>query len=288
MVGELTHLEAVSQTLAESVVDFPEPATRFRLAVGDILDGFAQNWLWTRLAHQDMRLRYRGSMLGPFWQTITTIIMIAAMGFVYAKIFHTKLEDYLPMLTVGLIFWQFAAGMITDGCGTFDAVRGIIQQVKLPFSLHAFRLVYRNVLILAHNFVIIPIVLVLYPHPIQPIRLLELIPGLLLTIINGIAVSILLGMICARFRDVPPIIASIIQVVFFVTPIFWPPSALGPHQWVVVVNPLYAAVDVMRGPLLGEPVSPHSWTMLLGLTIINCTASFLFFARFRSRIAFWV
>jgi len=98
----------------------------------------------------------------------------------------------------------------------------------------------------------------------------------------------LLGMICARFRDVPPIVASIVQVVFFVTPIVWPPSALGPNAWWAVLNPLYTSIDVMRGPLLGESVSPHSWTILLGTTVVNCTVSFLFFARFRSRIAFWV
>jgi ABC-type polysaccharide/polyol phosphate export permease len=95
-------------------------------------------------------------------------------------------------------------------------------------------------------------------------------------------------MICARFRDVPPIVGSIVQVLFFVTPIFWPPSSLGPHARWLVLNPLYAAIDVMRSPLLGQPTSPHSWTILIGVTLLTSVASFLFFARFRSRIAFWV
>ena len=124
-----------------------------------------------------MRLRYRGSVLGPFWQTITTIVMISSMGFIFARLFRTQLQDYLPMLTVGLIFWQFIAGMITEGCATFSSVQSIIQQVKLPFSLHAYRLVYRNVLVLLHSFVIVPIVLVLFPHPVVGLRLLEARPG---------------------------------------------------------------------------------------------------------------
>ena len=283
------HLEPISSTRAGSVVvDLPGPPTRFGSAVNDIAEGFRQNWLWIRLAHQDMRLRYRGSVLGPFWQTLTTAVMIGAMGLIYAKLFHTELEDYLPMLAVGLILWQFLAGMITEGCGTFDLVRGIIQQVKLPFSLHAYRLVYRNLLVLAHSFVIVPIVLIIFPHPIEWLRLLELGPGFLLIAINGVAVSVLLGMIAARFRDVPPIVANIVQVVFFITPIMWPASALGERRWFVTLNPLYPPIDVIRAPLLGQPTEPHSWTILVLVTAANCAVSFLFFSRFRSRIAFWV
>ena len=284
----MAQLEAVFEPATDTVIDFPERSARAARAVADIRGGLAQSWLWMRLAHQDMRLRYRGSVLGPFWQTITTVVLISSMGFIYAKLFHTQLKDYLPLLTVGLIIWNFIAGMITEGCGTFDAVRGIIQQVKLPFSLHAFRLVYRNILVLAHSFVIIPIVLIIFPHPIEWMRLFEIFPGLLLAAVNGVAISIFLGMICARFRDVPPIVASIVQVVFFLTPIMWPPSALGANQWWAVLNPLYTVIDVVRSPLLGMPTSPHSWPVLAIVTLCNCALSFMFFSRFRSRIAFWV
>lgn len=287
-VAGLTDLSSVSVPRTGSVVEFPELPTRLGCAARDIVEGLGRYWLWTRLAHQDMRLRYRGSILGPFWQTITTAIMIGSMGFIYARLFHVELENYLPMLSVGLILWQFTSGMINEGCGTFEAVQGVIQQVKLPFSLHAYRLVYRNLLVLAHNFVIVPVVLLIFPHPVDWLRLLVLIPALVLIVINGIAVSTLLGMICARFRDVPPIVGSIVQVLFFVTPIFWLASSLGPHGRWLVLNPLYCAIDVMRSPLLGQPTSPHSWTILIVVTVLTCVASFLFFARFRSRIAFWV
>src|SRR6516162_9455919 len=108
---------------------------RILQAAADLVDGLRWSRLWVTLAHQDLKLRYRGSLLGPFWQTITTAVMIGAMGFIYAELFHTPLEDYLPLLSAGLVFWQFTSGMITEGCTTFYSVQGIIQQVKLPFSL---------------------------------------------------------------------------------------------------------------------------------------------------------
>lgn len=270
------------------IAELAEPRTRASLAVADLLEGMRKSWLWTTLAQQDVKLRYRGSILGPFWQTLTTGAMIGGMGLIYSRLFRTDLYDYLPMLSVGLIFWTLIAGIVTEGCGTFVAVQGIIQQVKLPFSLHAYRLVYRNLLTLAHNFVIVPIVLLIYPHPIDWLRLLELVPGLVLITITGVWASILLGMISARFRDVPPIVASIVQVVFFMTPVMWPIQALGLNAWWAQLNPFFAAIDVLRGPLLGQPIAPHSWTILVMTTALGCAASFAFFARFRSRIAFWV
>jgi ABC-type polysaccharide/polyol phosphate export permease len=282
------HFETVSDPALGRIVELMEPPTRAGLAATDLLDGVRKSWLWTTLAQQDVKLRYRGSILGPFWQTLTTGVMIGGMGFIYSKLFHTDLHDYLPMLSVGLIFWTFIAGMVTEGCGTFIAVQGIIQQVRLPFSLHAYRLVYRNLLTLAHNFVIIPIVLLMFPHPIEWMRLIELVPGIMLISITGIWVSILLGMISARFRDVPPIVASIVQVVFFMTPVMWPVAALGSNAWWAQLNPFFAAIDVLRGPLLGQPTSRYSWAILLIMTAFGCAASFAFFARFRSRIAFWV
>lgn len=284
----MTSLETVSKLGATSIVDFPEPPTRVASAANDIIEGWRQNWLWVRLAHQDMRLRYRGSLLGPFWQTITTVVLILSMGFIYAKLFHVQLYDYLPLLSIGLVMWGFVAGLITEGCGTFDAVRGIIQQVKLPLSLHSYRLVYRNFLILAHSIVIVPIVLLLFPHRVEWLGLLGVVPVLLLVAINGVAISLLLGMVCARFRDVPPVVGSIVQVVFFVTPIVWPPSALGSNRWWAVLNPLYTPIDLIRSPLLGMPESPHSWSILVLVTLFNCAVSFMFFSRFRARVAFWV
>ena len=117
---------------------------------------------------------------------------------------------------------------------------------------------------------------------------MELGPGLGLILLNGVWVSIFLGMISARFRDVPPIVASIVQVVFFITPIFWPADGLGNHRWLAEFNPIYAAIDVMRAPLLGQPTEPYSWLVLIVVTVLGCAASFTLFARLRTRIAFWV
>jgi ABC-2 type transport system permease protein/lipopolysaccharide transport system permease protein len=201
--------------------------------------------------------------------------------------FSMEIKHYLPFLTVGLVVWSFISQVITEGCQTFLSAQSIITQVRMPFSIHACRTVYRNLIVFAHNMVIVPLVLIIFSVPVGWTVIL-ILPALILLTINGLWVSILLGLISARFRDVPPIVGSFVQVIFFVTPIFWPPEALGTWMQVLPFNPLFAALDVVRAPLLGETPLTYSWTVLLVTTVLGCLGTFALFAKFRSRIAYWI
>jgi ABC-2 type transport system permease protein/lipopolysaccharide transport system permease protein len=262
----------------------PSPAAQ---AWGDLVEGMSKSWMWSAMAMQDIKLRYRGSVLGPFWLTLSMVILVAAIGLIYARLFNMEISRYLPFLAIGLVVWQFVSMLITDGCQTFLAVQHVVQQVRLPFSVHAWRTVYRNLIVLGHNMLTVPFVLLLFGVPVGW-SVLSIVPALALLMINGLWVSILLGMLSARYRDVPPIVASFVQVAFFVTPIFWPPEAVGWWAPFLPLNPLFAAVDVVRAPLLGSAPLAYSWTVLLVATVVGCAATFAIFVKFRSRIAYWV
>jgi ABC-type polysaccharide/polyol phosphate export permease len=262
-------------------------ATRYARAYDDLFEGLRRAWFWSALALQDIRLRYRGSILGPLWLTLSTGVMVAALGILYSRLFHTEIAVYLPYVGAGLVLWQFVAGIINEGCTTFTAVQPLIQQVKIPYSTHAYRVVFRNLIILAHNLVIIIVVQFLFHVPLGW-RSLLFVPALCVVVINGVWISLLFGMITARFRDVPPIVASFVQVLFFVTPIFWAPDALGIYQTYGELNPLFAAIDIMRSPLLALDAAPYSWKIVGCVSVIGWLVTLAFFARFRSRIAFWV
>ena len=278
---------AISEAEHEAAVEWPPLPTRAAVAWRDLADGFGKSWMWVALALQDIKLRYRGSVLGPLWLTISTLVMVVAIGVIYGRLFHADIANYLPYLALGLIVWQTFSSIITEACEIFLRERSVIQQVPIPFSIHAYRNVCRNFIVLAHNLVIVPIGLVFFAIPIDW-HVLEIIPGLLLLAINGLWISILLGLISARFRDVPPIVASFLQVLFFVTPIFWPVEMLGNWQSIAALSPLFAAIDVVRAPLLGAATVGSSWIVLMIMTILGCSVTFAAFARFRTRIAYWI
>jgi ABC-2 type transport system permease protein/lipopolysaccharide transport system permease protein len=272
---------------SDLTVSLPKSSSGAAEAWADLVEGTSKSWLWSTMAMQDIRMRYRGSMLGPFWLTISMVIMIAAMGLIYSRMFNIEITHYLPFLTVGLVIWSFISTVIIEGCETFLSVRNVITQVRMPFSIHAWRTVYRNLIVLAHNLVIVPVVLLMFSVPIGW-SIVMIVPALAILTLNGIWVSILLGMISARYRDVPPIVMSLVQVIFFVTPIFWPPAAMGVWMHALPLNPLFAAVDVIRAPLLGEAPLTYSWPVLLLVTALGSIGTFVLFARFRPRIAYWL
>jgi ABC-type polysaccharide/polyol phosphate export permease len=266
---------------------WPATPSNAALAWNDIWEGFRQNWFWGTLAMQDIRLRYRGSMIGPFWITLSMAIMVAAMGLIYAKLFNQDVASYLPFLTTGIIVWSFIAGQINEGCVTFTAMQGLIQSVPLPYSVHAYRQVARNFIMLAHNLVILPPVMFIF-HIAPTWRIVEVVPALLLLSINSVWVAIFFGLISARFRDIPQIVQNLVTIAFFVTPIFWPPSQLGRWQGLFELNPLFAAIDIVRSPIMGKATAVFSWDIMLGVTVIGWGMTFLLFSRFYSRIAYWV
>jgi len=272
---------------AFTAVAVPAARSRASKAARDLWEGLLKYWLWGAMALQDIRLRYRGSLLGPFWLTFNTIILIAMMGLLYPHLFHTSAHDYLPYLTIGMVVWQFIQTMINESGQTFWIAQNVILQTPLPFSVFVYRTVARNFLILAHNVVIVPIVFVLMQVPVG-VSALWVIPGFALLALNGVWIGLFFGMLCARFRDISPILANMVQVLFFVTPVFWDPAALGKWQAFVALNPLFDAVEVIRAPLLGRSPEALVWIVLLAVTAIGSIGTFTAFARFRARIAYWV
>lgn len=114
------------------------------------------------------------------------------------------------------------------------------------------------------------------------------VPGLALLAVNALAAALLLGMLCARFRDLGQIVSSIMQLAFFMTPIFWKPASLGHYQVLLLLDPFYVLMQVVRGPLLGSGASLLIWATALAYTVVFSLLRFAFFVRFHSRIAFWV
>jgi ABC-2 type transport system permease protein/lipopolysaccharide transport system permease protein len=278
---------APSDTDTGVVQSLPVPPSKPAAAWHDLVQGAAKSWIWASLALQDIKLRYRGSLLGPFWLTISMLVMAGAMGLIYPRLFAIDAKTYLPYLIIGLVVWQFISGLVTEGCDTFLRAQSVIQQIPMPFSIHVYRTVCRNLLVLAHSFVVIPIGLIIFRLAVDW-HIVETAAGLALLTLNGVWISILLGMLSARFRDIPPIVANFMQIGFFITPIFWPIDALGDWKSIAALNPLFAAIDTVRAPLLGVAVSETSWIVLLFTTVAGCGMTFALFARFRTRIAYWI
>jgi ABC-2 type transport system permease protein/lipopolysaccharide transport system permease protein len=261
--------------------------TRKSKVLTDIFAGAAMWELWLVLGWNDIRQRYRRSLLGPFWLTLSMGVMIGTIGFVYARLFNQPTTQYLPYLTLGFIVWGLISGVVLDSCTVFTGSEGIIRQVRVPYSVHVFRMLWRNVIVFAHNLVIYVAVMVLF-HVRPDGALFFVVPGFLLICLNGLWGGMLLGALNARFRDLQPIIVNIMQIFFYVTPIVWRPEQLPQHPAIVQFNPLYHFVELLRMPLLGMVPPLATWLVTIGITVLGYIVTLFFLARFRGRIAYWI
>lgn len=258
-------------------------------ALKDIFAAFQRAPLVGMLGWQDVRQRYRRSALGPFWLTISMGVMIGTIGFVFGQIFQSPLDEYFPFLALGIILWSFAASVITEGCSGFISAEGIIKQLPIPLFFHILRLIWRNILILGHNIIIFPLVLIVVGKPITWLAFLSL-PGFLLVLLNLAWIAFLLGILCTRYRDLPQMIGSILQVLFYLTPIMWLPSLLPERAslFLLDLNPAYHLVEVVRAPLLGQAPTVANWQVSLAIAAGGWFATAFLYSRYKGRIAYWL
>lgn len=268
------------------VRDASKPA-RGELAWHDLRDGFQKWRLAAALARLDIRNRYRGSVLGPFWMTLSSALMIAGLGILYSRLFKIPMEEYLPFIAISLIIWNTINQIVTEACSSFTTSEAIIRQLPLPYTVHVLRSVFRNVAVAAHNLPLILIVFLL-TWKMPGLEALLVIPGLALFAINAFAGSLLLGMVCARFRDIQQIVTSAMQLAFFLSPVLWKPELLGASQIWLPLNPFYALMETMRGPLVEGGAPLIIWAAAVTYTGLVCCLALVMFVRFRGRIAFWV
>lgn len=210
------------------------------------------------------------------------------MGPLYGALLGQDVSTYLQHVAISFILWTFISSSITESGTAFVGAEGFIKQIALPLSVHIFRLLSKNALMLAHNAIIIILVLIFLP-PAHWGSVWMLPFGLLLVLGNLFWVALLLAVLSARFRDIPQIIASVVQVAFFLSPIIWKADMLGPqNRFVADYNPLYHLIEVVRAPLLGAPIHAISWIVTVSLLVLGSVGAFLIFARLRARVPYWL
>jgi len=263
------------------------PSSGMSSAIGDVIAGLRHWELWGTLGWHDIRQRYRRSIVGPLWLTLSMGIMVAGLAFLYAGLFGKSIENYLPYVATGMIVFNLISTIVTESADVFIGSASLILQLRAPLSIYVHKMLWRNLIIFAHNMSIYLIILVFAQLPLGWNMLLAL-PGLFLLVLFGVWVGLILGTLSARFRDIPPIAGSIMQVAFFLTPVFWLPSALSNRELFVHLNPFYYLLEVIRMPLLGQTPPWYLWGVVVGLNCVCAVLSIAFFARYRARIAYWV
>ena len=259
----------------------------FQMALRDLRSSAERLDLAWSLAWHDVVSRYRGSILGPFWITISMGLMVLGIGFLWGELFRVSIHDFIPFVALGIVFFGFVTGTINEGCDTFVQAAGMLSQTSLPMFTFVWRTVLRNLINLGHHLVIVIAVLIYYGYWRQsnvPVAVI----GLVFMVLNTAWLSMLVGIASARFRDIPQIVISVMQFAMFVTPVFWPANRLGRHHGVLDFNPFYHLLEAVRAPLMGGAVAPHTYLFLAVMAAVGWALTFSIFATIRRRIVHYL
>lgn len=214
-------------------------------------------------------------------------VMVATIGVLYSQIFKVEVREYLPYLTAGFFIWGLISSLLNEGCQTFINAENLIKQLNAPLSVHAYRVLWSNLLIAAHTIWIFVIVALLFR--VEPGWSLLLVPpGIALILLNGLWVALLLGLLSVRFRDIAMIVTNAVQVLFFMTPIIWQADMLPGRTMLVDGNPFYHFVTLVRSPMLGQPPAVETWAMVLAVTICGWALTLFIYSAYRWRISYWI
>ena len=263
------------------------PGHRGWAAWRDLRQAFGLRTLWVTMGIQGIRRKYRRSVLGPLWLTVSLAFLVAVLGSLYGRLMGVPYETYVPHLAPGFIAWQFIQGVVNESCNVFIASKGWILNIRSPLLLYVFRLVWEHLLVLAHNGLVYIGVALLFGIAAGWPALL-LVPALGLMLLNALWTGVVLGAVCARFRDVPQIVQSLMRVAFFATPVIWMPSQLGERAELAYYNPFAYFVELLRAPLLGTVPPLGTWAIAVAITAVGVGLAAAVFVVTRPKIAYWL
>ncbi|WP_448032326.1 glycosyltransferase [Bradyrhizobium liaoningense] len=238
------------------------------------------------LAWSDMRHRYVRSLLGPFWMSLQMAIVVAVLGSVIGQMSNADVLTRLPMLALSMTAWTFLNSVVLDATTALQNSASLIRDRALPPVIFLLQCTFRQGLFALHN-ACVPLVLWLFLSPHDLSHALAALPGLLLFVISTFALSLVLGAMATRYRDLKPIIESTLMLAFLASPIIWSSEMINHRSTVMRINPLTHLFAVWREPLAGGHVDPVSIVYVLVALALLIVASVLTLLHLR-KAAFWI
>ncbi|MCA0423785.1 MAG: ABC transporter permease [Proteobacteria bacterium] len=254
----------------------------------EVLLGVLHWPFWLTLAWTDIRGRYRRTVLGPFWTGLNSLIFICVLAVVYSRLWNIELKDFLPYIASGFYVWGYFTANINECCHAFHSNANTLKSSRISPITMIFRVIARNLIVLAHNLVILIAILIYFGHPPGWTFLLFL-PNLIVLSLFCVGIGICLGLACSRFRDIEQLVSSALMILFFVTPILWKPELLPPgSKYLADSNPIYHLIRTVREPLLGIVPPAESVQLSIVFTAVSLAVGLFAYARYRVRLTYWL
>lgn len=225
-------------------------------------------------------------MIGPLWETLSTLILVLGITVVYSSIFTgTVNKETVAFIGLGVATWSLVTSFFIDGATLFIDSAGLLKNSSIKRSLIVKRKLCEILIIFAHISLLFFVGIVAGVYEFE-LNNLFFVPGMILVLAFGHQIIVVMSYICAWFRDLIMITRNLLQLMFFVTPIFWNPDVIKSERvFLVEYNPFHHLIALLREPLLGNVPTLNSYMWVLGLIIVGWFLAQLVRVNFSKNIA---
>jgi ABC-type polysaccharide/polyol phosphate export permease len=248
-------------------------------------------YFWLALVRIDLRNRYRRSMIGMGWSLLHPIAMTVVICTVFSQLFNADIRSYGPFLLAGLTTWNFLNAVMNQGCQSIFQSESYIRQHPAPLAIYPLRVTLGASVHLVLGLLIV-IVLSWCMHGLGNLATLPaVLPAIALLFVLGWSMAIIMGIVNVLFQDTQHLTEVALQVLFYLTPIMYPPDMLQSRRvgWIIHANPLASFLELVRKPIIeGQWPSLAAYTVAGGSALLAAAAAALLLARIERRIVFYL
>lgn len=255
----------------------------------DVVTATALWRFWMLDAWLDMTLRHRASLLGLFWQMFPTLFFVVLVGSIFRHVMSAGVSFYLYLL-IGLVVWAPINQVLTGSADCYRANRAFLMVGGLNPITFNFKLIFHSFLFLIIQGVLVVAGVAAFRSHVTHEVVYSFL-GLALLFVLLLPVSIILALIGARFQDFSEAFRSFVRVLFLSTPIIWTLDNQNRFEAVrmfLYVNPFFFALEIIRAPLLGEPVNHAYWLPLAAYAAGAWIVAVILYVKLRRTTTLWL
>jgi ABC-2 type transport system permease protein len=241
------------------------------------------------LVVRTLKVRYRRSAIGFLWTMLHPLVTMLVLALVFSRVFEAHVEHYALYALTGVLFWQFFSQTVTSCLHSLRGNAQLLSKLPVPKAAFPIATVLAGLVNLALALIPLLGLAVAAGHP--PTAAILFLPvSMLVAGVLALGIGLLLAPLAVIFSDTVEVVAILLTLLMYLTPVIYPraivPASL---QWLVHLNPLAAALEVFRAPLVQRPLpAAGDLAVAVGFSLLLLALGAWYFARSSRQLALYL
>lgn len=250
---------------------------------------YRYRWLLQELVNRDLKVKYKRSYLGYLWSLLNPLLMMVVVSMVFSHVFRFNIDNFALYLLCGQVLFNFFSESTTMAMNSVMQNAGLIKKVYIPKYILPLSKIISCFVNLLWSMIAVLIMFLFYHIPFYPTTILSIMP-IIYVFVLSYGLGLLMSVLATYFRDMVHLYALFLQVVMYLTPLFYPADTL-PKEVLMIVkcNPMYHIVTYFRNvALYGQWPTLADNLICIGFCIFFITFGGLVFKKYQRNFLLYI